>query len=80
MKITKSQLKQLIKEEFDSLTTEYDLEEAENRGRDNPLLYKANQLEYYAKRLQQNARSGNKSQVRSAIYSIKQLLTQLEGM
>ena len=66
MKITQDTLKQLIKEEL--------------KGRDNPVLYKANQIESYVKLLQQAARSGNADHRASSIQAIKDLLTQIEGV
>lgn len=66
MKITQDTLKQLIKEEL--------------KGRDNPVLYKANQIEHYVKLLQQAARSGNADHRASSIQAIKDLLTQIEGV
>jgi hypothetical protein len=93
MKITKETLKQLVMEELKATLDEglYDrmrgrvqkaVKDAKpgQTGRDNPVLYKANQIEYYVKLLQQAARSGNADHRASSIQAIKDLLTQIEGV
>jgi hypothetical protein len=77
MKITKSQLKEIVQEEISAVLNE---NKPGQVGRDNPVLYKANQIDHYVKLLQQAARSGNADHRASSIQAIKTLLTQLEGM
>ena len=93
MKITKETLKQLVMEELKATLDEGLFDRMRGRvqkakkvakpgqtGRDNPVLYKANQIEYYVKLLQQAARSGNADHRASSIQAIKDLLTQIEGV
>ena len=96
MKITKEALKQLVMEELKATLDEGLFDRMRGRvqkakkakkvakpgqtGRDNPVLYKANQIEYYVKLLQQAARSGNADHRASSIQAIKDLLTQIEGV
>ena len=81
LRITKSELQRVIHEELETMLTENpETSKPGQRGRDNPVLYKANQIAGYAKLLQQAARSGDKSALMSRIRSIKQLLTDIEKM
>ena len=77
MKITKSQLKEIVQEEISAVLNE---KKAGQVGRDNPVLYKANQIDHYVDLLLQAARSGNADHRASSIQAIKTLLTQLEEM
>ena len=68
MKITKELLKQIIREEIGQ------------RGRDNPVLFKVNQMASYVKQLAQSAQSGDAGLRKIAIQEIRNLLKEIEAM
>ena len=68
MKITKELLKQIIREEIGQ------------RGRDNPVLFKVNQMASYVNKLAQSARTGDAELRKIAIQEIRSILKEIEMM
>ena len=80
MKITKETLRQLIMEELQATLTENpETSRPGQKGRDNPVLYKVNQIDYYVKLLRQAALNGKMKELASPIQAIKDLLAEIEG-
>ena len=68
MKITKELLKQIIREEIGQ------------RGQDNPVLFKVNQMASYVNQLAQAARTGDAELRKIAIQEIRSILKEIEMM